>query len=326
MQDTKSSHPRILLATDLSRWAEGAEVYACSLASSWGATLTVISVLEFPPGMNPDYPVNRMYLAELMKQATAELADLKARMANRGVAVHTRVASGIPSQEVLAAAEAEDTDLIVVGTRGKTGLEHVVLGSTAERIIRIGPCPVLAVRGERQHAGEGGGRPPQYPASFRRILVPVDFSDCSLDALEYAVMVAQRSQASIRLLHVLEPVSYGLDFTLSHAAKREDMRERITARLSGLVSALKSVQVAGDFQVRGGLPADSILEAAELEAADLIVMGTHGRRGLSHTFWGSVAESVLRKSHCPVLTVRSPKFHPGHRRVLSGGVAGSAAP
>jgi nucleotide-binding universal stress UspA family protein len=145
--------------------------------------------------------------------------------------------------------------------------------------------------------------------------VPIDFSDCSLDALEYAVLVAQRGKASIKLLHVLEPVSYGLDFTLLHETKREQMRRVITERLSSLVSALTSAQVAAEFFIRGGLPADSILDAALTQPADLIVMGTHGRRGLSHTFFGSVAESVLRKAHCPVLTVRSPKFHASHRRV-----------
>lgn len=314
----RSERPRILLATDCSRWAQGAEEYACSLASSWEATLTVMSVLEFPPGMNPDYPVNRLYLAELMKRTTRALAGLKSRMAQRGVAVQTSITTGIPSQEVLAAAESEDVDLIVVGTRGKTGLEHVVLGSTAERIIRTAPCPVLAVRGEAPHDAEAGGRMPD-PVSWRRILVPLDFSDCSIEALEYAALVAQRAKASLRLLHVLEPVSYGLDFTLLHVAKREEVQERLTARLRGLASALQSVHVTADFQLRGGLPADSILDAAKAEPADLIVMGTHGRRGLSHTFWGSVAESVLRKAHCPVLTVRSPKFQPGHRRVVSGG-------
>jgi nucleotide-binding universal stress UspA family protein len=267
-----------------------------------------------------------MYLAELMKQVTTELADLKTRVAHRSIAVHTRIASGIPSQEILAAAAAEDTDLIVVGTRGKTGLEHVVLGSTAERIIRTAPCPVLAVRGEGQQAGEAAGGPLPYPLSFCRMLVPVDFSDCSLDALEYAALLAQRAQASIRLLHVLEPVSYGLDFTLAHTAKREELRERVTARLTGLVSALQSGGITADFQVRGGLPADSVIDAAEQEGVDLIVMGTHGRRGLSHTFWGSVAEAVLRKARSPVMTVRSPKFHPGHRRVLSGSAAGSTNP
>jgi nucleotide-binding universal stress UspA family protein len=305
--------PRILLATDGSRWAQGAEEYACFFASSWGATLTALNVLEFPPGMNPDYPVNRLYLGELMKAATKQLVDLQARAASRGLSLHTRMTNGIPSEEVLAAAKEEDVDLIVVGTRGKTGLEHVMLGSTAERIIRSAPCPVLAVRGEPL-AGEGGRQEP----TLARMLVPLDFSDCALNALEYAVMVAQRAKASIRLLHVLEPVSYGLDFTLLHVAKREELRERITARLGALVTALQSAQVTADGQVCGGLPPDSILEAAEAEPADLIVMGTHGRRGLSHTFWGSVAESVLRKARCPVLTVRSPKFQPGHRPLVIG--------
>ncbi len=306
--------PRMLLATDFSRFSEGAEAYACALAASWGATLTVISVLEFPPGINPNYPVNRLYLGELMKEARRRFTDLKARAAKRGISVHTSVTTGIPSEEVLAAAKTDDMDLIVVGTKGKTGLEHVLLGSTAERIIRMAPCPVLAVPAERQRA-EGGSGDTNGPPVLERILVPIDFSDCSLDAVEYAVLVAQRGKASIKLLHVLEPVSYGLDFTLLHETKREQMRRAITERLSSLVSAVTSAEVRAEFFIRGGLPADSILDAALTQPADMIVMGTHGRRGLSHTFFGSVAESVLRKARCPVLTVRSPKFHASHRRV-----------
>ena len=290
-------------------------MYARSLASSWGAALTVMSVLEFPPGMNPDYPVNRLYLGELMKAATRQLVDVKARAAGGGLSVHTRIATGIPSEEVLAAAEADGTDLIVVGTKGKTGLEHVLLGSTAERIIRMAPCPVLAVPAEIRQRAKGDRGVPSRPPALERILVPIDFSDCSLDALEYAVLVAQRAKAAIKLLHVLEPVSYGLDFTFLHVTEQKHMREVITERLSGLVSALASAQVTSEFLVRGGLPGDSILDEARAQPADMIIMGTHGRRGLSHAFCGSVAESVLRKSNCPVLTVRSPKFHASHRRV-----------
>lgn len=304
-----ASSPRLLFATDFSQRALEAERYACAFASAWGASLTVMSVLEFQPGMNPEYPVNQLYLGELMKQATRALVDLKSRVAQRGITVQTRITNGIPSQEILAAAEADDVELIVVGTRGKTGLEHVVLGSTAERIIRTAPCPVLAVRGEQD-------RPADEPLPLQRILVPIDFSDCSLNALEYAALVAQRTKASIRVLHVLEPVCYGLDFTLSHASQREEARARLTGRLNALVSAFQGAQLTAEQQLRGGLPADSILEAAAEGPADLIIMGTHGRRGLSHTFWGSVAESVLRKSSCPVLTVRSPKFQPGHRRIV----------
>ena len=114
------------------------------------------------------------------------------------------MATGIPSEEVITAARAEDSDLIVVGTRGKTGLAHVLLGSTDERVIRGAPCPVLAVRTESADNEDEGVL--SRPVTLERILVPVDFSDRSLDALEYAVVVAQQAKASLMLLYVLEPV------------------------------------------------------------------------------------------------------------------------
>ena len=303
---------RILFATDGSQGSARAEAYACALAQSWGASLTVMSVLEFPPGMNPDYVVNRLYLDEWMQEVTTRLVDVTARAGGLGLSVQSRIATGIPSEEVLAVARAEEADLVVVGTRGKTGLEHVLLGSTAERIIRMAPCPVLTVPVAKQLAGE------HLKATVTRMLVPVDFSDCSLDALEYGALIAQRSNTSLKLFHVLEPVSYGLDFTLPQMAQRESSKTAITKRLSDFVSALTSLGLASDFLISGGLPADSILDAARAQSVDVIVMGTHGRRGLSHALCGSVAESVLRRSSCPVLTVRSPKLPPDHRRVLSG--------
>ena len=310
---------RILLATDFSRWAKRAEDYACALACSWRASLTVLSVAEFPPGLNPDYPVNQQYLADLLKHASSQLVDLKGRAERRGIAVTTRVATGIPSEEVITAARAEDSDLIVVGTRGKTGLEHVLLGSTAERVIRGAPCPVLTVRMEPADNEDDGVL--SRLVTLERILVPVDFSDCSLDALEYAVVVAQQSKASLMLLHVLEPVSYGLDFTLSHIRTREQVRESWTKRLEDLASSHQHSNVPVESRLRGGLPADSILDSAQTLPCDLIIMGTHGRRGISHTISGSVAEAVLRKSLCPVLTVRSPKFGPGHRQAILEGIS-----
>ncbi|MBH0176877.1 MAG: universal stress protein [Nitrospira sp.] len=307
---------RILLATDGSTRTEGAEAYAFKLAELWGATLTVVSVLEFAPGLDPESSVCRVYLAGLMMQATEDLARLKARAAGRGITVHTRIETGIPSEQVLAAAAAEEVDVIIVGTAGKTGLAHVLLGSTAERIIQTAPCPVLAVRIDRSGVEHTGGST-NRPASLDRIVVPVDFSDCSLDALEYAAAMAQRAQASVMLLHVMEPVFYGLDFTVPLPAAQEHKREAFTERLAGLVAALNAANVKSESLIRGGLPRDSILDAARAWSADLIVMGTHGRRGLSHAFYGSVVESVLRQSHCPILAVRSPKFHQDHRRVVS---------
>ena len=307
---------RILFATDFSQWARRAEDYACALACSWKASLTVLCVAEFSPGLNPDYQVNQQYLADLLKAASSQLVDLKGRAERRGIAVTTRVATGIPSKEVIAVAQAEDSDLIVVGTRGKTGLAHVLLGSTAERVIRGAPCPVLTVRMEPADLEEEEEGTLSRPVTLERILVPVDFSDCSLDALGYAAVVAQQAKASLMLLHVLEPVSYGLDFTLGQSKARHAEAETWTKRLEELVSSHQHPTMQVESRLRGGFPADSILDTAQTLPCDLIVMGTHGRRGISHTISGSVAEAVLRKARCPVIAVRSTKFGPGHRQTV----------
>jgi nucleotide-binding universal stress UspA family protein len=118
------------------------------------------------------------------------------------------------------------------------------------------------------------------------------------------------------LLHVLEPVSYGLDFDLGHFRSREDVRESWTKRLEELAATYQHPNMPIEYRLRGGFPADSILDAAQTLPCDLIVMGTHGRRGISHTISGSVAEAILRKARCPVVAVRSIKFGPGHRRVI----------
>lgn len=307
---------RLLLATDLSDWAARAEEYARSLAASWQAHLTTMTVLEFPPGLNPDYPVNQQYLTQRISEATEQLADFKQRALQRGIAVSTRIATGIPSEEINAAAQAEDSDLVIIGTRGKTGLAHVLLGSTAERVIRAAPCPVLAVHMAKDASTSDHG------VRLERILVPIDFSDCSLDALEFAVLVAKQSKASIDLLHVLEPVTYGLDFTLSHAEERLQQREKLTKRLEDLSSALSATGITAKKHLRGGVPVDTILDDVRSLQIDLVVMGTHGRRGLSHVMAGSVAEALLRRATGAILTVRSPKFRPGHHRVVSASLHG----
>ncbi len=270
--------------------------------------------MEFPPGMNPEYPINDVYLGQLRKEADRHLERLADRASQVGLSVKKQVVIGIPSQKITAIARDNGDDLVVVGTHGRTGLEHVLLGSTAERVIRGAPCPVLAVRGRKP----GSAQVPDHssPIAVRRMLVPIDFSDCSLDALEYAVQVAKHVNAAITILHVMEPVAYGLDFTLSHPSELEAKRARLGDRLRDLVQAAAGWGLQADEALRGGLPADSILDYARSRAVDLIVMGTHGRRGISHLVNGSVTEGVLRRADCPVLTVRSPKFAPDHRRVV----------
>ena len=147
--------------------------------------------------------------------------------------------------------------------------------------------------------------PPSVP---KHILIPLDFSDCSLDAFEYGTKIAKCFDASVTLLHALEPLSYSLDFTLTHPVEAKQIRQSIDTRLSELADLLTKDGLSADYQVGDKPSVDTILRTSTETQADLVVLGTHGRRGLSRVLMGSVTASVLRRSSCPVLTVKSHKI------------------
>lgn len=295
----------VLLATDFSDCAGLAQEAAFFLAEEWKAKLTALHVLEFQPGMDPDLPVNRQYLDYQEREAGQQLKALTDAAFSRGLLAQTRLATGMASSAIRREAAAAGADVIVMGTQGRTGLAHVLLGSTAERVVAAAGCPVMVVP-----AGAEGPTGKSAPMRIGRLLVPLDFSDASLEALEYALPIAQHHAASITLLHVLEPVAYGLDFTLMPAHRGPAAKEEMAGRLKELAAPLQGRGLAVHCLVQGGAPADAIVEWAAERRPDLILMGTHGRRGLSHLVSGSVAEAVLRRAGCPVLTVKSPKFAP----------------
>jgi nucleotide-binding universal stress UspA family protein len=251
-----------------------------------------------------------------MSEASARLAELKQGAHARGILATTHIATGLPSEEVNSIALAEDADMIVVGTRGKSGLAHVLLGSTAERLIRTAPCPVLAVHMPKAEDPVGQG------ITVNRILVPTDLSECSLEAVQYGRVVASQAKASIELLHIMEPACYGLDFTIGTSDEREQKRKTATKRLEALSSELTAAGIVVKISLLGGVPADTILDLGHKTSSDLIVMGTHGRRGLSHVLAGSVTEAVLRRGTIPVLAVRNPAFS---RRLTSHNAEGACA-
>ncbi len=304
---------RILFATDFSTCAERALGYALTLTDLWKSELTVMTVLELYPGMDPDYTVNKMYLDHLRDEGTRQLASLETRVKAAGRAIATRIDVGIPSQCVQAVAEEIGADLLVVGTHGRTGLDHVLVGSTAERVVRIAPCPVLAVKADK------GAAPASQNPTIKRIVVPIDLSTCSLDALEYAVQFAKPLGASVTILHAMEPVAYGLDFSFSHAKEWKEQRAYLEKRLTVLTACLTAHGLQADYALKPGLPADSITSYVTAQGYDLMIMGTHGRRGLSHVLLGSIAGAMLRHAPCPVLTVRRLKVGPDYQRVVPPG-------
>lgn len=308
----------ILVATDFSDCAAQAQEYALFLASACKARLDFVHAFELVPGLYADeVPTQQLYLEEVRRQIDRRIEALVKAAEKRGVAASGRQMHGIASEQIIEAAREQEADLIVVGTHGRTGLAHVLLGSTAERVIKGAPCPVMTVRCPVQPELSVPFEPAKPAPHVHQILAPVDFSDCSLDALEYTVQVAKQFAAAVTILHVLESPPIGLNVSRAEITRRKKVLAEFEARLSDMVEVFKSQALVAQCSVREGAPADVILGAAQEYHADLIIMGTHGRRGVSRLLFGSVAEAVLRRSPSPVLTVKSPKFSPGHRRVLT---------
>ncbi len=306
---------RILFATDFSEGAGGAQRLAVSWTKQWRARLDILHVLELPPAISLENPPHRMYVDALRQQADRRLGELREHLVQDGIHPNVRVEVGLPSRAIEEIARELNADLLVLGTHGRTGLDHLLIGSTAERVVRTAPCPVLTVRTPKQGEVEAG-LPAASLSVDRDILVPVDFSDCSLDALEYAVQIAKTFGAGLTVLHVLEPVFFGLDFTLRQIEERQQMRERAQSWLAEVERGLSSQGLRTAHKLIGGTPKDAILSFAREQASGLgmIIMGTHGRRGLSHLVCGSVAEWIVRYASCPVLAVKSPTDPPSGRR------------
>jgi nucleotide-binding universal stress UspA family protein len=147
--------------------------------------------------------------------------------------------------------------------------------------------------------------PATSPFRLKKILVPIDFSDCSKKALQYAIPLAEQNGAALTLLYVVSTnYTVGEYGGIDYASLEAEILASGEKELCKLVVDEVRGEVPADTIVRTGSPALSIIEAAQSLAADLIVVSTHGRTGLKHALLGSVAEHVVRRAPCPVLVVR----------------------
>ena len=201
----------------------------------------------------------------------------------------TRTREGAPSAEILHLATELGSDLIVLGTHGRTGLSRMLAGSVAVSVLRGARCPVLAVRSAGQ---------PRAAKTIKVILHPTDFSVHSEAALGVARWLARDHGARLIILHVA-PLEVVLDGTTAAEVDPRSDRDALYAlkkRVDG-----PDLEQPVETILKRGYPAPGIIETAEEVGCDLIVMGTQGRTGLSRLLMGSVAEYVLPKANCPVL-------------------------
>ncbi len=299
-----TSHPVILAATDFSPTAGTALDWAAELARLQGAHLELIHSVTLPPTYSGFVAPGPLFDEEVRTAALARLGETASRLRQAGdigAGVSTHLAVGTPSQVILNRAGELKAAAIVMGTRGLTGLRHVLLGSTTERVMHRAPCPVLSV-----HPGNRGHHRP-----IRSILVPTDFSRDAEVAIEAAhrLLAPLEQDARLVLLHAfnlpIEYTAYGpiptsvgylKDRGLESERLLEEMRERLLRE--GLV--VETVAREGD-------PADVIVDEAEARGVDVIAMGTHGGSALRHLLLGSTAERVLQHAACPVMTIRRPE-------------------
>jgi nucleotide-binding universal stress UspA family protein len=293
---------RILLPTDFSGTAAQAGRLAVQLARRYGAELHVLQVAAFRAAERHDPLAHLPDPERVMATLEAEALEAIHQLLDRdtaGLSLLPVFRSGAaPGPEIVAYAAQQEVDLVVMGTHGHRGLDHLMLGSVAEEVVPRAGCPVLTVRAGDQDAS----------ADWKRILLPLDFSDHSEPALRVAHHLAADSGAELRLLHVVEPLksmgisNYGHDISQNWEVSQKQAAEELMRKAC---AALPASAVTFVHKTVIGRPADAIPTVAAEEGDDLIVIPTHGRTGLRRLLLGSVAERVVRQAPCPVLTLKS---------------------
>ena len=291
---------RILIPTDFSLCAEAAFSHALYLGQRYKAEvhlLHVASPADHPGPGTPDagfvWPDNVTGARPGMPAYREHWQDLPLR---RAMIYHAD-----PVEAILSYAREHAADFIIMGAHGDRGAGQFLnmgagspfLGHTAEQVVRHAPCPVLRVV----------MRNGRHPERIRRLLVPLDWSSLSLMALACAKDMAAIYDARLDLLHVLEHRASGADKEAAGAAEEKARSELIDA-----FNKTKGPDVSASFHVARGRPDRAIRTFVEEHNVDLVVMGAHS--DLGQDVLGIVAERVVRKTPCPVLTIRNGKMNP----------------
>lgn len=285
----------LLVPTDGSAAATTAAEQALTLAAQFDATLHAIHVVD-----RTDYPVETDELAaDLAERGTETVDAISERAAEQGLECTTEIVdTEKPVHETLIEdAIDRNVDLIVMGTHGRTGVNRLVLGSVAERTLRVSPIPVLTVH-ESADADQ----------AFERILVPTDGSNTAALAATHAIQVAAEADAALHIVHVVDLTAVSGEYGTGRIL--EAMRTAGQRAVDELVDQATEADISTvEASILSGSPSRAVVDYATDRDVDCIVMGTHGRSGLDRLLLGSVTEKVVRLAEMPVLSV-SPQNGP----------------
>lgn len=289
---------KIVVATDFSEQAEVATSHALALAKKMGAELHVVHALGISAvSASMPYPVAvpEVYSAQVSEIHQSEKAKLDAlceSFASEGITVIPVFVEENATDGIVNAAEKISADLVVVGSHGRSGLSRFLLGSVAEAVAKRAGCDVLVARNE---APEGG---------YQRLLVPTDFSEVS-DKATAAAAVLVNPEGHVDVFHSWQmpggPATYWGEVG---DGLRENIRRGALEFGLKAISAYASEPGKFSFSEEEGDARALLQKRVEGGDYDLIVMGTHGRRGLGRVLMGSVTETTIRHTDRSVYLVR----------------------
>jgi len=301
---------KILCPIDFSDFSRRALDHAIAIATRYGSTIKLFHVSPVGPVAAYAPGSGVLSSAALTPDERAALVSSMREFAqDEGAArvpVECEAAEGSAASVILAEAETMPADLLVMGTHGRSGFERLLLGSVTEKVLRRAGCPVMTVpRGVPDAV-------PAPPVLFRRIIAAIDFSECSMHALDYATSIAQEAGASLTVIHVIElPADVPREVHETALAGPRNLGEFIAlveqdrrARLSDAISESVRKSCTVDTVLTTGKPYREVLRVAEEQNADLLVIGIHGRGPLDRLLFGSTAQHLVRMATCPVLTLR----------------------
>ncbi len=276
---------RILLPTDFSKEATHALDFAQGLAKKANSEMLLLHVLEVPYGsfsvmgeIHTDYSFEQLYQVQLIRKTRERLADMVANLESQGVTASYKLEFGNPFEYITKNIIDEEVDLVVMGSKGASGLTEVLIGSNAERVIRFANCPVFTIKGETKLE------------DIKSMVYASDMTDEQDLISDQVTRLQELLDLKMHVIRVKTPYNY---LTEGHALKQ---LKHFVAR-----NNLKNYTIS---TVEAEFADEGILKFARDNNAGMIAMGTHGRTGLAHFFGGSTAEDVANHSDIPIWTVK----------------------
>lgn len=288
----------IVVPVDFSPPSRAAVARASTLAEQLGASVHLVHAARYPmPAIAHEFAIPEPAWETVRDAAQAEVDRMAVGLEERGLRV-TREVSDLDTVEAIeTATKQHDAGLIVMGTHGHSGVQRLVIGSVAERVIRTATVPVMAVK----EAGEDASVP------VHKILLATDFSEPSRQARDFAVELALATGAAIELFHAVAiPTQFFASYDVAPPGDLlDELRVSAESRLKQSAEAISGRGVTVAMRLVEGVASEAISDAAAKTEADVIVMGTRGNSGLRHVLLGSVAERTLRRAPCSVIATRT---------------------